>query len=134
MLIGPGTRPILPVLPREDEGLRGIIHYLRQLDTALRVFNSQVVVNSVGMVGTRGLSATGTVAQNFRESLAIGGRGSATWTFTGFEADTSYMVLAMSSVPASTFLTGVTMTLSGVDFTFAPTNASGIRYDVMLLR
>lgn len=135
MLIGPSTRPLLPQPPRDDDDLRTVIRYLQDMAEVMGRFQSAIVVNTVGAIGLRGLSSTGTVSQNLTQSFDISNATRLLWTFTGFEADTSYMIYSMQTKQSwSSFITETTKTTTDVLFTFGSPVASGTIMHVLLMR
>lgn len=135
MLIGPSARPILPRPISDSADLKAVIAYLKDLDKALSTFQSAIVANAIGLNGVRGISSTGTVAQNFLHTFNISNMTQMTWTFTSFEADASYMVLTMQSKQTwDSFVTETTRTTSNITFTFGGVVASGTIMHCVLVR
>lgn len=135
MLLGPANRPTLPHPPHETQGIRGILDYINELDQALNTYISTLVVDTFGLIGVRGLSSSGTPAQNLvKHSLAIGGATSATWSFDNIELDTSYLLLYGPSRTTGMVLTAYAKQTTGVVFTFRPDVPSGMLLDCVLLR
>lgn len=134
MLFGPSQRPRLPDPPAEAEGLPGVVRYLRGLDRALETYLTSVIVGTIGVVGLRGLSTSGTPAQNLVKSLAIGNQTSISWVFSNMELDASYMLLYSATTTTGVVLTSLVRTTTSADFTFNPAVPSGVRLDVVLLR
>lgn len=135
MLVGPTSRPVLPKPPEITANLRDVLAYLKELDKALTTFQSNIVSNSVGVLGLRGLSSTGVVAQNFIQSFNISGLTTLTWTFTSFESNASYLVFAMQSKTDTTqWVSETTRNTSTVVFNFATQIASGTLMGVLLVR
>lgn len=134
MLVGPSTGSSFPTRPHEGSSFREILLYLQDLERSISRQQSSIVAFSVGFLGLRGLSSTGTTAQNFNNVLSISNVTSVTWTFTSFEADASYMIFAMPTVTASTMITSLSQTTSTVSFNFSAVVPSGINMNVLLLR
>lgn len=135
MLVGPPHRAFLPRIPDRAEGLEGVFQYLEDFDRAAANYLSTIVTNTVGMLGVRGLSSSGTIARNFvRHSLVVGGISQAAWVFTGPEADISYMILYSGNRTTGLVMTGQTKQTTQVLFTFSPLPPSGMLMDVLLLR
>lgn len=135
MLVGAPPRPDLPRVPDPSLGLEGIYNYLRELDPVLQNFVSTLVRSTVGMIGVRGLSATGTLPQNFtKSSLDIGNQTSVSWVFTNMESDASYMIFYSPSVNTGVVLTSLTRATTNVSFRFNPVVPSGVLMDILLLR
>lgn len=115
--------------------MEGIYRYLEDFDRAAANYLSSIVANTVGILGVRGLSGSGTIAQNFvRGSLAIGNQTSLAWTFTGIEGDASYMILYSPNRSTGMVMTVQSRQTTQVLFTFNPACPSGMLLDVMLLR
>ena len=134
MLIGPSHRSFLPRVPDPSEGLDGIYRYLEDFDRAASHYLSAIVANTVGLVGVRGISSTGTVSQNFIGRLMISAVTQASFIFTGLEANVSYMVFSQPSVSSGVSITGITAETSRILFDFGsvtPTNAS---LNILILR
>lgn len=132
MLIGPGTRPVFPTPPDRTTGLAGVYRYLEDLENAFAFNHANIVLNSFGFIGIRGLSGMGTTSNNFVKSLDISSVCSITWTFTNLEADATYMLFT------TTFPTvlgmAATRNTTGVDFTFGAKTPSGVSMNILLLR
>ena len=135
MLVGVPLRPQLPRPPVPEEGLDGIYRYLRVLDHAVQVYISDVLTGAVGFLGTRGISSTGTISQNFvRGALSIGNQTSAVWSFANIEPDASYILFTQPSSTASVAILSISQTPTSARFNFSgivPTNAT---MNVLLLR
>ena len=96
---------------------------------------SAIVGNTVGMLGVRGLSSTGSVARNFvRQSLTIGNQTSINWIFSNIEIDSSFMVFCFPSVSTGVVMTSYTQATTQVNFVFNPAVPSGILMNILLLR
>ena len=135
MLIGPSTRPALPELPREVDGIRGIIKYLRNLDSSVNSFVSAIVTNSVALAGVRGISSSGNVPKNFvGQAIDFSSRTTGVWVFDAPERDVSYMLLFSPNSTASFALVNITRYSTGVIFQIANTGISGLKLDCLLLR
>lgn len=107
--------------------------YLKDLDFSLQQIIANVVTDTVGMLGVRGLSSTGTPARNFtRSALAIGGGTTAQWVFSSIEANPSYLVF--TAPHASVLITTVTRETTRILLTFSPTVLSDTVLDLMILR
>lgn len=133
MLVGP-SRPAYPPLPTEAEGLRGILNYLRGLQRFNNDNLSTVVATTIGLLGVRGLSATGTPANNFtRGFLDIGDQTSSVWSLV-MESNATYLVLYSASVSTGVVITDISKGTTSVTFTFNPAVPSGVRLDLVLLR
>lgn len=93
MLLGPPHRAFLPTQPREEEGIQGILDYIEGLSAALNNYFPLIIGRSNHLIGMRGISGTGSTAQNLRGVVAVApGATSAQVTFPNLEADTSYML------------------------------------------
>lgn len=135
MLVGPPHRAFLPRVPVKEEGLDGIFRYLEDFDRAAANYLSSIVANSVGMLGVRGLSSSGTIARNFtKQSLQIGGLTEAAWVFTGLEADASFMIFASFSSTTGIVMTSTVQQTTQVLLRFNPAAPSGALVNVLLLR
>ena len=135
MLIGPSTRPTLPELPSESEGIRGIIRYLRDLEFSVNSFVSAIVVNSVALAGVRGISSSGIVPKNFvAQAVDFSNRTTGLWVFDAPESDVSYMLIFSPNSTASFALINITRFSTGVIFQIANTGISGLKLDCLLLR
>lgn len=132
MLIGPGTRPVFPSPPDRTEGLEGIYRYIEDLESVFGFNHANIVLNSFGLIGVRGLSSMGTTSNNFVKSLDISSVCTITWTFSNLEADATYM-LFVSTFPTNLGM-AATRNTTGVDFTFGPKTPSGMLLNVLLLR
>lgn len=135
MLIGPSHRPQLPIPPDESLGLQGVFDYLRSIDRAVNVYISSIVGNSVGVIGTRGISGTGVPANNFNRILfPLGGTNSAVWTFMNFEPDATYGIWYTMSTTTGVNMLSIARSASNVVFTLAGNAPSGLMMDVLMLR
>ena len=134
MLVGPPHRAELPRLPVERDGMPGILRYLEDLHRTLTVSLSSVVGQTIGLLGVRGLSSSGTGAQNFVKTLAIGNQTSVTWAFDNPEPDASYLLFSSPRVSTGVVMTGQTRGVTNVVLTFLPAVPSGLQLDLLLLR
>ena len=133
MLQGPSYQPRLPRAPSKDEGLDALYEYIKDLEQSLYSIVSNVVVDTVGLLGVRGLSSTGLGAKNFtRFALPIGGGTTAQWIFSNIEQNASYLVL--TAPHASVLITTVARETTRILFTFSPTILTGTTLDLMILR
>ena len=135
MLTGVPLRPQLPPLPELEEGIEGIHHYLRSLDHAVQVYISDVLTGAIGFLGTKGISSSGTISQNFvKGALAIGGQTSAVWTFANIEMDASYILFTQPSSTASVVLLSMSQTPTSASFNFSGAVPTGQTMNILLLR
>ena len=135
MLVGPPVKPSLPEIPREQDGIRGVIQYLKDLEISINAFVSAIVTNSVALAGLRGVSTTGIVPKNFSiQSLAFGGRTTALWAFDAAESDPSFMLIISPNSTASFALVNIVRQTTGVIFQIAQTGIAGLSADILLLR
>ena len=135
MLIGPPHRPHMPEVPDEREGLQGIYDYLRRLDRALATNFSVIVGNSIGLAGLRGISGSGTVANNFvRQSLQIGNLTNFVCSLVNVESNASYLVFLQPSRTTGMVVTTHIQTTTSIMFGFEPAVPSGMTLNLMLVR
>lgn len=135
MLVGPSTQPSLPPVPHEKSSLDDIRRYLRELTDAISIYAASITINTIGLLNTRGLSSTGTRAENFTmKSLLIGNTTSATWGFSNIESNVSYVILFSPNKTTGMVMTGQTRNTTGVVFNFSPVVPSGTLLDICLLR
>lgn len=135
MLLGVPLRPQLPPIPLQGTDLEGIRRYLEQLDQAVFVYISEVLTGAVGLLGVRGISSSGTVAQNFLPGpLVPGVTTTSLLRLPRLEPDASYVLFLQPTAPASTVITSWTQMTSGVIFNFAAPPPPGSVVNVLLLR
>lgn len=135
MLIGPSVRPILPELPRESDGIRGILRYLQNLEFSVNAFVSAIVTNSVALAGVRGISSSGNVPKNFvAQAIDFSNRTTGIWVFDAPEVDVSYLLFTSPNSTASFALVNITRYTTSVIFQIANTGISGLKVDIMMLR
>lgn len=135
MLVGPPIRPRLPGPPDDTADLKEVIRYLQQLDAVIAQGFHQVVGGTIGLLGIRGISSTSTAAHNLaRGTLSVGNLTQVTWTFTNWELNTSYLILAQPSSVPSLFLSGITKNTTTVVFNLSQPAPSGMLFDIALLR
>jgi len=137
LLVGPGkTQVPVPVPsatePDEPAGLVAIRQYLEML--ARTDTGSNIVTNTIGIIGTRGLSGTGTPAENFTKILNIGNQTQMSWNFANKEADASFMVFYSPSASTGMVMTKLTKSVSNVLFNFSPAVPSGLLLDLVMFR
>lgn len=133
MLLGPSQKLNLPSIPNPEEGIQGIIKYLEGLEKTVLNYTASLVTGSIGMIGIRGLSSSGTSAQNFVERVSLDRVATGRWVFDNPEPDTSYMLFFSGSVPASTIITGVERGTTYAIVT-CTTGITGLYADILLLR
>jgi hypothetical protein len=134
VLLGVPLRPQLPPLPQIGTDVEGIRKYLEALDQAVYVYISEVLVGAVGLLGVRGISSSGTAAQNF----LIGPRAITTnpllIRLLRTEADASYVLFIQLTDPVNTVLTGWTQATTYVNFSFTGLPPTGALIQAVLFR
>lgn len=135
MLVGPSTQPSLPPVPHEKSSLDDIRRYLRELTDAISIYAASITINTIGILNMRGLSTTGTRAENFlMKSLSVGNSTSVTWGFSNIEPNISYAILFSPNKTTGMVMTGQTRNTTGVVFNFSPVVPSGTLLEIMLIR
>lgn len=130
MLIGPSVRPGGFDTTPDQADIKSIVAFIHQLDKSLRA----IVLNSVGLIGVRGLSTSGTPSNNFAFSLGIGRQTSVSWNFPQPEQDPSYMITYSISQTSGVVMTSMLRTASNVTFTFVQPGPTGAIMDILLVR
>lgn len=133
MLLGPPAFPRFPGVPRRGADLEDIRKYLENLDEAVQRFFSSIVINSVAVVGLRGLSGSGVGARNFVQSLNIGNATLVEWKFSTPEPDPSYLIFHSYTTTGAIMVRQV-RSVSSVLFEFRPATPSGLVMDCFLAR
>ena len=123
----------LPDLPREGDGIAGIIRYLQTMEKDFISFVPSLVSGTIGMIGVRGFSSTGVSSQNFVQRVSLSNVTTGMWTFTNPESDVSYMLWIQGVYPASSIITRMDKTTTSLLLTCV-TGLSGMACDVLLLR
>lgn len=135
MLLGVPLRPQLPPVPLVGTDVEGIRRYLQALDQAVFVYISEVLTGAVGLLGVRGISSSGIVAQNFvLPPVPIGNTSAFVIPLPHQESDPSYLLWIQSTAPASTVLKSYTRGTTFVSFNLGAAAPSGAQLHILLLR
>lgn len=129
-LVGPSPRPLQwpPGAPSTEALLRVLREYMQQALT-------DIISQTQGVVGLRGLSSTGTPALTLRTiNLDAGNQLRTTWSFSAIEADASLGFWLQLSTTTGIELRSASMTVTGLTMEFTATTPSGLLANIMVLR
>lgn len=113
------------------EGLR---RYLEALDQAVYIYISGVLTGAVGLLGVRGISSSGIVAQNFVLGPYSVGTNPLQIRLPNTEPDPSYLLFIQTNMPATFQVATWAQATTYVNLTFSGAPPAGAQVHVLLLR